>query len=303
MKRLAFALAIALFLFFSLFTAAQTKEQPLFSLPVPYNFVNVSYPHAIRTVLFGINLAGYTVGFHFSEATGNKGFTLSPSRNFAPENYPGSIQTVVAGINSNFFLPGGYETSGWWNDKSHATHGFMHNSNTWTDVDYPGTAYNELQGMNDNDVAAGFYVDGVGDGHPYIYSQPGNQFTPLSVLQSTSAYATDINDSDEIVGFYVDMSGNVHGFAGFAPSSFAALNYPGAYNTYATGINSFGYVVGYYNDATGYHAFIQLANQWEELDDPGAIDGTYAYGINDNFDIVGEAINSSTTYGFVATPE
>jgi hypothetical protein len=299
MKRIALALTFALLVCSSLF-AANPKDPPAITLPVTYYFLNIQYPADTLDVLLGINNAGYMVGQHGAEIS--RGFTIVPTDNcpptcnFKPENYPGSIQTGVAGINNDYGPM--YETAGFWIDKAGTHHGFMRNSKAWIDVDYPGTTRNFLYGLNDNNMAAGFYYDGVFNAHPYIYSQPGNQYAPLFIAGVDSAWAYGINDYNQIVGTYYDPSGSYHGFE-FSPF-FTALNYPGASDTYAMGINNYGAIVGYFHDAAGYHGFIYYGGTWEQIDNPDAFGATYVSGINDIWYIVGYGGEWPTYFGFEA---
>jgi len=310
MKRIAFALATVLLVCSSLLAqrsnpfaermnlSAQRPGTPSSS----YDFVDIPYPHDSFDQLLGINNFGYVAGYH--GAVINKGFTLiltedcPPSCDFLPENYPGSVQTQVIGINND----SNTETAGFWIDKAGTNHGFLRNSKAWTAVDYPGTTFNQLLGLNDNNVAAGYYQDGIGDFHPYIYSQPGNSFVPLYIPGSNSAQATGINDSGVIVGFYLDNEGVSHGFE-LSPT-FTALNYPGSTSTQALGINNYGGIVGSFTDTEGAtHGFLYYLGTWTQLDDPAGVGLTITNGIDDFFVIVG-FINFSSTVntGFVAYP-
>jgi len=301
MKRIALAFATTILACSSPF-AAQPKYRPSIRLPVTYTFVNINHPNSTFDWFLGINDSKYVVGYY--GLSSERGFTLVPSPscppvcNFKPENYPGAIDGGVSGIN-NDNAPS-FETVGYWVDQNGNYHGFMHNAEAWWDIDYPGTANNVLNGVNDNDVAAGYYVDGVGRDHPYIYSQPGNQFVPLFISGSDNAWASGINDYNVIVGTYVDSSGLYHGFE-FNPL-FTALNYPGATETEATGINNYGGIAGFYLSATGWHGFVYYGGIWQTFDDPDAVGLTFVGGINDNFDIVGWGEGSGTIFGFEATP-
>jgi probable HAF family extracellular repeat protein len=293
MKRIAFALATALLVCSSLF-AAQRPGSSLFANQKPgvapdvFDFVNIPYPHDTFDQFLGVNNDLEIAGYH--GATINKGFTYFLFDFFAVENYPGSVQTQVIGINNDDNV----ETCGFWIDKAGANHGFMHNSKAWNDVDYPGTTFNQLLGVNDNNVAAGYYMDGVGDFHPYIYSQPGNQFIPLFIPDTLSAQATGINDTDVIVGFYLDSEGVSHGFV-LSPF-FTALNYPGSTSTQALGINNYGAIVGSFTDTEGAtHGFLYYEGVWTQIDDPQGVGETIVNGINDEFVIVG-FINYSSTH-------
>lgn len=296
MNRIVCALANLLLVCSSLF-AAQPKTPPPVTLPIDYTYVTINYPNSGLTELYGINNYGYIVGTHSQVPT--KSFTRLPSGTFDPENYPGSTQTGVFGINND---EANFETAGGWVDKIGTFHGFLRNSNAWIDVDYPGTAYNSLSGLNDNNVAAGSYLDGDFHYHPYIYSLPGNQYTPLFIAGSDSATAAGINDTNEIVGTYIDSSNVAHGF--LLSPSFTALNYPAATNTYATGINNSGAIVGYFYDTSGAsHGFLYYLGSWQQLDDPNYVGETSAWGVNDDFDIVGFTVTETGVFGFEAMPE
>jgi probable HAF family extracellular repeat protein len=306
MKRVTFAL-VTILLARSFMLAATPKNPPNFSLPVTYNFVTINYPDSEWDLAIGINDSGYIVGYQ--GLPNQKGFTLVPSEScppacdFKPENYPGSTQTGVSGINNDNESNSNFETAGWWVDKTGNEHGFMRSAEAWIDVDYPGTIGNSLNGLNDNNVAAGAYRDGHGNSHPYIYSQPGNQYIPLIIPGSDNAWATGINDFGVIVGTYIDSSG-VHGFEISGPN-FISLNYPAATLTYVNGINNYGAIVGYFTDTSGYnHGFIYYGGMWEPLDDALAVGRTFVWGINDDFEIVGSCfVNLDSGFGFKATPE
>ena len=71
-----------------------------------------------------------------------------------------------------------------------------------------------LLGVNDRNIAVGFYVDTAGATHGYIYDIAANAFSaniddPNGVGATTAAA---INDHDQIVGFYTDGNGVTHGF-------------------------------------------------------------------------------------------
>jgi hypothetical protein len=302
MKRIVFILAAPLLLC-SLLSFAQSKDALPVTLPITYNFATINYPSSTYTELNAINDSTYIAGYHGFNP--QFGFTLisslacPPTCRFKPENYPGSISTEVFGINND--NNPNFETAGVWLDKTGIYHGFMHNAEAWTDVDYPGTTNNYLYGLNDNDVASGFYEGADGKNHAYIYSQPGNQFIPLSIPGDDSAWAADINDYNVIVGTYFDSSNTAHGFE-ISGLTFTALNFPSATATYATGINNAGAIVGFFYNGD-WHGFLYYGGSWQQLDDPDAVGETYVYGINDSFDIVGTGhVTGRSNFGFEATP-
>jgi probable HAF family extracellular repeat protein len=308
MKRVSFTF-VSISLSCSLvFAATKSKNPAPITPPVGYSFVNINYPHSTWNFLYGINNSGYLVGY---AGLLNKGLVLDrgfatvtssscpPTCSFKAENYPGSIETGVLGINNDD--EPNFETAGWWIDKAGITHGFMRSAGAWWDVDYPGTSFNVLGGINDNNVAAGYYEDGTGAYHAYVYSQPGNQYIPLFIPGGDAAWAGGINDYSVVVGTYYDSSNAAHGFE-FNPA-FTALNYPSATDTYATGINNLGAIVGFFRDATGQHGFIYYGGVWEQVDNADATSGTFLWGINDDFDVVGFSYdNDGNAFGFYGTP-
>src|SRR5690348_17923888 len=72
---------------------------------------------------------------------------------------------------------------------------------------------NQLIGVNNSDLAVGFYNDRHGDSHGYTFDIATKTFSadindPLAVSTVTAA----INNSGEIAGFFTDAGGVVHGF-------------------------------------------------------------------------------------------
>ena len=177
MKRIAFALT-ALVLACSALFAQQ---------PTTYTFTDVTYPKDTFVQLLGVNNKGTIAGYH--GATTNKGFTFVLPSSFTAENYPGSAQTQVLAIN-NLTSPG---TSGFYIDAAGTTHGFEHCAGVWIKVDFPGTTFNQVLGINNNAQGAGYYQDSTGNFHPYIYNKVGGVFEELYLPNTMSAQATAIN--------------------------------------------------------------------------------------------------------------
>lgn len=304
MKRIAFAIATALLLCSSLFAQRadlfaqrQRSTQPPSTPPSIFTFYNVTYPHDTFVQLLGINNEFLIAGYHGADP--NKGFTFFYPAEFAPENYPGSVQTQVIAINNDSNV----ETAGFYIDKANITHGFLHNSSAWTNVDFPGTTFNQLLGLNDNNAAAGYYMDGVGNFHPYIYQQSGEVFESLTLPHTLSAQATGINNSGVIVGFFLDSSGVSHGWV-LNGTKYTVLNFPGSTSTQALGINNFNGIVGSFTDTEGAtHGFLYYLGDWIQIDDPSGIGVTIVNGIDDDFLIVGFMNFSSTVNtGFIGVP-
>ena len=104
---------------------------------------------------------------------------------------------------------------------------------------------NQLIGVNNRDLAVGFYNDSHGDSHGYTFDIATNTFStdindPLAVSTVTAA----INNSDEIAGFFTDSSGVIHGFIDNG-GSFSTVDPPGATETELLGLNDKGIADGF----------------------------------------------------------
>jgi hypothetical protein len=176
----------------------------------------------------GINDAGVIAKYFGSGAAGhpNKGYTVvrlyKTQFDFINENFPGSVQTQVTGINNRVgfgfdrAFRGEDQTDDHWRNRAGTTVGFwsdMNNQNmvnnnfgfvniggqfgTFINVNNPNTGIingvkvNQLLGVNDHNIAVGFYVDTAGATHGYIYDIGANAFSAniddprLSALTST----------------------------------------------------------------------------------------------------------------------
>ena len=275
----------------------------------------------------GINNAGTIAGYFGSGAPNgtpppftlhpNKGYTVTPpysQANFTNENFPGSSQTQVTGINNTG------TTVGFYADSNGATTpnfiGFVDQSGTFTAVQDPSTpvvpaSLNQLLGVNDANVAAGFYQDALGNFHGYTYNIGTASFDNLllpSGDNASSFAATGINNAGMVVGFFTNLSGTTEGFIdnGGTFTNFLAT---GSNNTMFLGINNNGDAVGVYQDGSGFnHGFVYsiASGTYQSVDDPNAVllnGGTTINGINDKGDLVGFYGDANgNTIGLLATP-
>jgi hypothetical protein len=260
----------------------------------------------------GINTAGEIAGYFGSGAAGrpNKGYTTTPPyTSFTNENFPGSVQTQVTGLNNVG------TTVGFWSDTNNGggdnNFGFVNQGGTFTNVNNPNTgtgpAINQLLGVNDHNVAAGFYTDAAGATHGYTYDIAGATFSPNiddpNAVGNTTAAA--INNAGEIAGFYTDAGGAFHGFVENG-GVFTTIDAAGAADTSLLGLNNNGQAVGFDIDAAGaMHGVVcdVAAITCTEVDDPSGIGTTTINGVNDLGQLVGFYVNGEdNTIGFVATP-
>jgi Cu/Zn superoxide dismutase len=296
-------------------TAATTATM---SSPVSYSF-RTAGDSADPTFnqLLGINDAGLIAGYFGSGAPGhpNQGYQLSGG-NFQPENVPGSVQTQVTGLNNRGVTVGFWAPSNNGPGKD-ANNGFVQTANgTFRTVNFPtgspaSPATDQLLGVNDQNVAVGFYTDAKGNSHGYAYNISDNQFSQVvdPASPGASLTAAAINDHGDVAGFYTNAKGVTDGFLKTAGGQFTTLAYPGASATSALGVNGSDEVVGFYTDGSGSsattHGFTWTRHGgFMRVDDPQGPGATTINGVNDRGDLVGFYTDAQgNTDGLVATPD
>ena len=253
--------------------------------------------------LLGINDSGLIAGFYGSGAMGhpNQGYLLMPPNAYTAVNDPKFVQTQLTGLNNHGISVGyNYPTNkGTTVDNQF---GFYFNGSTFTDVNNPKTPHcptgcmsgviieNQLLGVNDHNIAVGFYNDGSGNSHGYTYNIATNAYSPDIKASATasSTTAAAINNSGEIAGFFTDATGT-HGFLDNG-GTFTTVNAPGATQTDLLGLNNKGLAVGFdvVNGVTHGIVFYINSDTFVTLTDPNATgDITNFNGINDLNQIVG----------------
>jgi hypothetical protein len=279
-----------------------------------YRFETLDNQHDVTfNQLLGINDRGLIAGYFGSGAAGhpNKGYLLQApygQGNYTNENFPGSVQTQVTGLNNRGV------TVGFWSNTNmgvgmDANFGWVDVHGQFRDADFPtgdsaSPVTDQLLGVNDNDIAVGFWVDGQGNNHGYEYNINTGRFS--SVVdpqdQGASLQATAINDRG-------DIAGNI-GSDGFLlrHGHLTELAVPGASATMALGVNNFEEVVGTYMVGSGssaqMHGFTwQPGRGFTSIDDPHGIGTTTINGVNDFGQLVGFYTDAAgNTDGFLATP-
>jgi Cu/Zn superoxide dismutase len=265
--------------------------------------------------LLGINNEGVIAGYFGSGAQGhpNMGYLLTPA-GYQPENVPSSVQTQVTGLNDSGVTVGfsaSMNNANLVNDN----HGFVDVNGQFRTADFPAgqpasPPVDQLLGVNDHDIAVGFYTDAKGTNHGYEYNINGGGFTPVTEpgQPGASLTAAAINDHGDVAGFYTGKGGTTDAFYKTAGGQFATLAYPGAAGTQAFGVNGDDEVVGAYTDGSGKsastHGFTwTAAGGFGSVDDPQGVGATTINGVNDRGDLVGFYTDAKgNTDGFTATP-
>ena len=250
--------------------------------------------------LLGINSRGLIAGYFGSGAQGapNQGYLLNHrSRLYTNENVAGSIQTQVTGLNDHGV------TVGFWSSMNNAdlvndnTGFYSLNGRTFTNVNFPTMdnstpTVNQLLGVNDHNMAVGFYTDGNGFTDGYTYNINTNTYNEVAIPGAADVTATGINNRGDISGFEVDAEGNTHAFLLGARGSLTTLDVPGATMTQAFGVNDNDEVVGVYQlgsgDTATLHGFTWMpGRRFYTVDDPQGVGTTTINGVNDHGDLVG----------------
>jgi hypothetical protein len=286
--------------------------------------------------LLGITSNGQIAGYFGSgvpadgQGHPNQGYLLTPSNGqysqsgYQMDNFPGSKQTQVTGLNNSGTLVGFYSTM---NNPSmggdapvNDNFGFYKLNGKFTKVAFPTSngsspPMDQLLGVNNKNVAVGFYTDSAGNNHGYFYSVPTGSFTPIKVPGDvTSDVATGVNDNRDISGFATTSSGATEGFL-IHMGTFETINYPGASSTQAFGVNNNDEVVGTYTTGTGDNAQMfgfTLTNEqspgatnatqvFQTISDPNGQGTTTANGLDACGNVVGFYVDSQgNTDGMLA---
>jgi hypothetical protein len=265
--------------------------------------------------LLGINNSGLIAGFYGSGNAGdpNHGYLLKPAGKFTSLEFPGVAQTQLTGLNDNGIVVGYfYPTNN--GPTVDNQFGFYEKDGAFTTVIDPKTPThpnpgvlieNNLLGVNDHNIAVGFYFDAAGNSHGYTYNINTGKFSadindPHAVSTTTAA----INNNGEIAGFYTDAKGDTHGFLD-NHGYFTTINAPGATTTELLGLNDYGIAVGedIVDGVTHGIIYNSYTGQFTTLDDPHAVGSTVFNGINDEGDIVGFYTDAAgNTDGLLAVP-
>jgi hypothetical protein len=271
--------------------------------------------------LLGINQRGLIAGYFGSGEAGhpNQGYLLSApygQANYRNENWPESTQTQVTGLNDRGVTVGFWSsTNKGGGDDNRAfvsAHGYFING------DFPtgspaSPPVDQLLGVNDHNVAVGFYNDANGDTHAYTFDIRRNTYSEIMPSGITGPTAAAINNRGNIAGFGTDATGDSSNGQTVAyllrrDGQVTVLSVPGSSLTQALGVNDNDEVVGFYQVGTGdgamTHGFTWTPwGGFKTVDDPNGVGATTINGVNDHGELVGFYTDSAgNTDGFLATP-
>jgi hypothetical protein len=163
-------------------------------------------------------------------------------------------------------------------------------------------AFNQLLGINDSGLIAGYFGSGEGE-HPnkgYLLSSPYGQsnYVNENFPHSAQTQVTGLDNKGITVGFYVDKKGDNFGFDAVPHHGFQTVQFPAKHGKPAIdqllGVNDRGVAVGFYTDASGVnhgYSYDIFARKFHQIVVSGDTNVT-ASAINDEGDIAGFATNS-----------
>ena len=271
--------------------------------------------------LLGINQDGLIAGYFGSGLKDhpNQGYLLNARHGqqiYRSENWPQSVQTQVTGLNDRGV------TVGFWSTMNNGgatpvndNRAFVSEHGYFINGDFPmatqALPVDQLLGVNDHNVAVGFYNDAQGNTHAYTFDIGRNAFNEVTPSGITNPTGAAINNRGDIAGFGTDSSGDATngkqvGYLLKRDGSVTILAVPGASQTQALGVNDRREVVGVYTAADGnMHGFTWTPwGGFQTVDDtPAAAASTTINGVNDRGQLVGFYTDAgNNTHGFLANP-
>ena len=168
--------------------------------------------------------------------------------------------------------------------------------------DNADTAFNQLLGINDQQVIAGYDGDGAtvpNKGYTVVPPYAQSSFRNENFPHSAQTQVTGLNDTTTTVGFYVNSANDQIGFV-HTPSGYTSVSDPGTPTTGTTvnqllGVNNNGIAVGFYNNSSGNsvpYEYDIASKTYTTISIPDEV-SAFATGINDQGDVSGTSTRSN----------
>jgi len=167
----------------------------------------------------------------------------------------------------------------------------------YTRISFPGATVTSANGINNENVVVGSYLDSQGLQHGFLFQD--GKYTAVNFPGAASTQVLGINQSNFIVGTY-QLPGalNFHGFLAHK-GHFTSIDDPHAtIGTMAFGINQTGSIVGTYDNA---HGFLFEQGSYRTIDAPqlpGEPHQTQLNGISNPGWIAGQVFTGGIWRGF-----
>jgi uncharacterized membrane protein len=162
---------------------------------------------------------------------------------------------------------------------------------------FPHAMSTSANGINNNNVIVGSYVDSASFEHGFIYK--AGKYTKIDFPGASATAVLGINDNNDLVGVY-QLPGplNFHGFLR-QNGDFYKIDAPRAtFGTVAAGINNAGTIVGTYDDTHGFIYRSGTYKTWNAPRLPGESTQTQLNGISNHGWIVGQVFSGGNWRGF-----
>jgi probable HAF family extracellular repeat protein len=152
------------------------------------------------------------------------------------------------------------------------------------------------EGINDKGQIVGYYVERQDKFSPklfYGFLDRHGHYTRLNDPQGKGrTHPYDINDAGQVVGYYLTKQGRTHGFL-YSEGEYTPFIDPhgrGKLNTEAVFISNNGKITGefYPHDSASTLGFLYSNGHYIKVDDPLAVVGTDAEGVNNKGQVVGQ---------------
>jgi hypothetical protein len=286
-----------------------------------YTFRTLNNDHDLTfNQLLGINNNGHIAGYFGSGVKGhpNKGYLLRPpygsQKQYQNINFPRSKQTQVTGLNDL-----GVQV-GFWSSQNNANNinnnfGWYLKNGHFHEVNFPTTdpsspPMDQLLGVNNHDVAVGFFTNGQSLNRGYEYNIIVKRFSRVEKPGDSGASLTAaaINDRGDVAGSYVTQGGVTVAFLKYASGKFLTFAVKGATMTQAFGVNNGDEVVGAYTTGPASNpksfGFVwRPGHGFITVNDPHGIGTTVINGVNNEGDLVGFYTDShGNVDGMLALP-
>jgi len=163
--------------------------------------VEVNYPKATHTWLYGINAAGAVVG-NYSKGTTIKGFKLDGGR-YTLIRYPNALTTTPQAINDNGLVVGSYSDGT-------VYHGFIWKNGSFTTVDAANARFGTvLTDVNKSETMVG---NRLSADHAFGFIYKNGTFANIVYSGAKNATAGGINNSGVISGQIYFSATNTVGY-------------------------------------------------------------------------------------------
>ncbi len=159
--------------------------------------------------------------------------------------------------------------------------------------------FTQLLGINDHQVIAGYYGNGMTPQTPNkgVTLALPTHFMAENYPHAAQTQVIAINNWGDTAGFYVDKAGATHSFLDMG-GTFTTVDMPGTPFNQMLGLNNGGVAAGYFQDAKGQdHAYVRNTHGTYTVP---SIPNSQATGVNDQGVVVGFTQPTTTTAsGFI----